>query len=573
MHVVQFWQPGRIFWPPHDAFQIYASLVHPRPKSVAKVVREVLKVTPIREQWDHNARVACYRHFHDTIKASAGVALNYQTGDEFADIRSRLARLSPRARAALLLIGPMSFSMVEASVVLRIGLHDMHDLFVSSLAEIDGLTRLNILQFDEHETVAAYLSELLGSHHDIVVTDDFSKFASLAGNKPWSLFLTETRSNGSGCVVTEVQRLAQCQDTPVIFFTAYPEDLIENGDTCLAVLKPTFSELLTAAVRQQIFWGDAQLAARPPIPLAFSRPLTGDSEAQFVPEFQSHELPHQLPRPFDWVKKDRSGMHVFLRPEQRNREGERFPDLHLRERFEPASQMIEAVIGTGNDTILLAALAVLEHEVHDNEWSARNAEASSDRRRFRRATALFDRVKAAYLELIPGHAKAQQDRKADALNYARQIAGDLTYLRGVEWRGLEEIVHAVFSELGFDARLTSSSGDLGRDTVLEYFDGEDHTILVEVKHWRSGRRVGKALVAQFAKNFRDGDTALGILLSTSGFWSNAASSLTSIQLRKISLAGPDYLQHICKLLVRKEAGGWTVPKDRNSLLPAPLPPD
>ena len=101
----------------------------------------------------------------------------------------------------------------------------------------------------------------------------------------------------------------------------------------------------------------------------------------------------------------------------------------------------------------------------------------------------------------------------------RQIAQDPDLVFKTEWRDLERVMAQIFAEIGFNVELTNSSHDGGKDVVLFCASAKqrDCCFYVEIKHWRSGSKIGSATIRKLIDVvFRDGANG-GIFLSSSGF--------------------------------------------------------
>ena len=83
-------------------------------------------------------------------------------------------------------------------------------------------------------------------------------------------------------------------------------------------------------------------------------------------------------------------------------------------------------------------------------------------------------------------------------DFALLVAENPIALDSIEWRDLERMMERIMQGIGFNVILTPSSKDGGKDLVLscEVTDGEK-IYIVELKHWRSGVRVGKGAVKDF----------------------------------------------------------------------------
>lgn len=150
---------------------------------------------------------------------------------------------------------------------------------------------------------------------------------------------------------------------------------------------------------------------------------------------------------------------------------------------------------------------------------------------------------------------------------ARLIATDPRGLEDLEWRDMERMLAAVFQGLGFDVTLTPSSKDGGKDLILEcIIQGNKHSYIVEVKHWRSGQRVGKRYISDFvnvvARENRDG----GLYLATYGYSGDAVEALTEVDRQSIKLGIDKKIISLCRTYIKAESGIWLAPSVLSDLL-------
>jgi restriction system protein len=151
--------------------------------------------------------------------------------------------------------------------------------------------------------------------------------------------------------------------------------------------------------------------------------------------------------------------------------------------------------------------------------------------------------------------------------FARLIAADPRILDHLEWRDLERTVAEVFRGLGFSVELTPAAKDGGKDIVLECLvRGVLATYVVEIKHWRSGARVGSGALRDFlsvvVREKRDG----GLFLSTFGYCHNAFAQLTEIDRRKLRFGQRDKVVALCRSYVKARSGIWSPPQDLTEVL-------
>lgn len=126
--------------------------------------------------------------------------------------------------------------------------------------------------------------------------------------------------------------------------------------------------------------------------------------------------------------------------------------------------------------------------------------------------------------------------------------------------GLERVLAAVFEGLGFNVELTPGSKDKGKDIVLQcQIAGERHSYIVEVKHWRSGKKVKRAYVSDFVKVVAREGRHGGIFVSSSGY-ADDVETLTEIERQQVKLGGEDKIISLCRTYQRLEAGLWSPPQ-------------
>jgi hypothetical protein len=99
------------------------------------------------------------------------------------------------------------------------------------------------------------------------------------------------------------------------------------------------------------------------------------------------------------------------------------------------------------------------------------------------------------------------------------IANDPSALRHIEWRQLELLVATALEGLGLSVDVTPASKDDGKDIVVTYtISGTRSEYFVEIKHWRSGKKVDSPYVFDVIQvNLRE-KTAGGLYLPPLDEW-------------------------------------------------------
>jgi hypothetical protein len=144
--------------------------------------------------------------------------------------------------------------------------------------------------------------------------------------------------------------------------------------------------------------------------------------------------------------------------------------------------------------------------------------------------------------------------------FARLVAEDPRALDHLEWRDLERMMARVMEGLGFRVTLTPPSKDGGKDLVLtcEVSD-QEHSFIVELKHWRAGAKVGKTVVKAFLNIVVAERRSGGLFLSTSGYTRGAFEGLTEIERRRLRFGDQTKLVLLTQTYVRAVSGLWSPP--------------
>jgi restriction system protein len=144
--------------------------------------------------------------------------------------------------------------------------------------------------------------------------------------------------------------------------------------------------------------------------------------------------------------------------------------------------------------------------------------------------------------------------------FAQLVATDARWLDELEWRDLERMIARVMEGLGFATTLTPPSKDGGKDLVLvcEVKDGEE-SFIVELKHWRSGKRVGRDSVADFLRVIVSENRSGGLFLSTSGYAADTFEGLTEVTRNRLRLGGRNKVVVLAQTYMRACQGLWSPP--------------
>ncbi len=128
-------------------------------------------------------------------------------------------------------------------------------------------------------------------------------------------------------------------------------------------------------------------------------------------------------------------------------------------------------------------------------------------------------------------------------------------IQHLEWRDLERILAVAFDGIGYSVRLTPGAKDGGKDIVVGFVaSGKVHSYYVEVKHWVSGKKVGKGHIKEFLSVIVRDQQEGGILVSTSGFAASAMQGITAIERKKLRFGNSNNIVTLCRTYLNVAQG-------------------
>ncbi len=150
--------------------------------------------------------------------------------------------------------------------------------------------------------------------------------------------------------------------------------------------------------------------------------------------------------------------------------------------------------------------------------------------------------------------------KSISHEFAKLVSETPDALDYLEWRDLERMMARVMEGLGFECELTPPSKDGGKDLILVWrtISGEQ-SFIVELKHWRSGKRVGKKSVSDFMSVIVAENRTGGLFLSTSGYAADRTEGLTEVTRDKLWFGAKSKVVLLAKTYIRACNGLWSPP--------------
>jgi restriction system protein len=161
----------------------------------------------------------------------------------------------------------------------------------------------------------------------------------------------------------------------------------------------------------------------------------------------------------------------------------------------------------------------------------------------------------------PGYAEHVQVLiRSISHEFAKLVSQTPDALDHLEWRDLERMMARVMKGLGFECELTPPSKDGGKDLILTWrAKSGEQSFIVELKHWRSGKRVGKTAVSNFMNVIVAECRTGGLFLSTSGYAADRTEGLTEVTRDKLRFGDKSKVVLLAKTYVRACDGLWSPP--------------
>ena len=125
----------------------------------------------------------------------------------------------------------------------------------------------------------------------------------------------------------------------------------------------------------------------------------------------------------------------------------------------------------------------------------------------------------------------------------------------------------VMEGLGFRVTLTPPSKDGGKDLILVCtVANHEESFIIELKHWRAGKRVGGKAVSDFLQVVVAENRSGGLFLSTSGYADDTFEGLTEITRQRLRLGDRAKIILLAQTYVRACSGLWSPPNELPEIL-------
>ncbi len=167
-----------------------------------------------------------------------------------------LPNMSIDARRALLLTAMEEFTLDETSQIMELSLDHVRDLLRQAERTLTAELSARLMIIEDEPLIAAHLGEIAQSIGHQVVGMAATKTEAIKKNRELSpeIILTDIRLADNSLGTEAIAEMSLNEDVPVIFITAYPEDVLSDqglGPIYL-ITKPFNVDYVKAVISQAL---------------------------------------------------------------------------------------------------------------------------------------------------------------------------------------------------------------------------------------------------------------------------------------------------------------------------------
>lgn len=212
-----------------------------------------------------NTKVALFRAFH-MVWSSAGAPVGEPDTNLSARAQDHMIDLTPNSREALLLHVIEEFTTAEIGEIMAVSDGEAADFIDIARREMENSVAGDVLVIEDEAIIALDIAGIVTEigHRVTGIARTRSEAVQLAAERRPGLILADIQlaDNSSGIdAVNDI--LAQFQDIPVIFITAFSERLLtgQRPEPTFLITKPFTEEQLRSAVSQAMFFSSTETLA------------------------------------------------------------------------------------------------------------------------------------------------------------------------------------------------------------------------------------------------------------------------------------------------------------------------
>lgn len=220
-----------------------------------RIMLEMIVEDPSHLPDESNVARELFRLFH-RVWDRANPNTLYREPDQ-SSMDSTLRELPPRQRQVLLLVALEGYSFPDVAHVMGIGEEEARELFNDVQRDIEGQTPSPIMIIEDEKIIALDIASIVEEmgHSVVGIAERERDAVSLAQRTKPHLILADIQLKDGDNGIAAVQRILLDHDAPVIFITAYPEQLLtgEAPEPAFVIAKPFAPETVKAAISQALY--------------------------------------------------------------------------------------------------------------------------------------------------------------------------------------------------------------------------------------------------------------------------------------------------------------------------------
>lgn len=211
------------------------------------------------------AKIALFHAFH-SVWSSAGAPLGEPDTRLSGRAQDHMANLTPNTREALMLHAIEGFSFDEIGRIMKIDAGEAEELVSIAKHEMADSIAGSVLVIEDEAIIAMDIETIVTEmgHRVTGIAATRRAAVELAAQERPDLILADIQlaDNSSGIdAVNDI--LAQFEDIPVIFITAFPERLLtgKRPEPAFLITKPYVEDQVRSAVSQAMFFASTETLA------------------------------------------------------------------------------------------------------------------------------------------------------------------------------------------------------------------------------------------------------------------------------------------------------------------------
>jgi CheY-like chemotaxis protein/DNA-directed RNA polymerase specialized sigma24 family protein len=201
-------------------------------------------------------RVALFRALHQVLGRlpTTDPTLSVEVVANEAIIGERLRQLPPLSRWLLLLTMLEGFSVEEVGIILGIGAAEAEARLHAAREELKAQAPSRVLVIEDQPVIAFdIISTVTGVGHSVVgVARTRDEAVRLAATARPDVILADLQLADQSSGLEAVEEIVRARPVPVIFITAYPDELLtgDRGEPTYLITKPFQADTLIVSVAQ-----------------------------------------------------------------------------------------------------------------------------------------------------------------------------------------------------------------------------------------------------------------------------------------------------------------------------------